>query len=83
MPYADFDGREIVKALRNNRFKPVSRHGSHVKLRYEHPDSGEVRNVEVPITDSDQISQDTYRSMAAQCGADDFTEWIEWIESSL
>jgi len=40
--------------------------------KYEHPDTGEVRVVSVPLKDSDRISQDTYRSIADQCGADDF-----------
>jgi predicted RNA binding protein YcfA (HicA-like mRNA interferase family) len=80
MVYADFSGREIVRALRSNGFKPVSRTGSHVKLRYEHPETGEVRVVAVPLTDADHISQDTYRSIAEQCGATDFENWIGWIE---
>lgn len=80
MPSADFSGREIVKALRSMGFRPVDRTGSHVKLRYEHPGTGEVRVVTVPMKPSDQISQDTYRSIAEQCGADDFGEWCEWID---
>lgn len=82
MAYADFSGREIVRALRSNRYVPVGRSGSHVQLRYEHPDTGEVRNVTVPMTDSDQISQDTYRSIAEQCGAQDFEAWVEWIAAN-
>ncbi|WP_202935130.1 type II toxin-antitoxin system HicA family toxin [Halorussus amylolyticus] len=70
----------MVKALRSKRYKPVGRTGSHVKLRYEHPDTGAVRIVTVPLTDSDRISQDTYRSIAEQCGAKDFEEWAEWID---
>lgn len=82
MGYADFSGREIVKALRSKNFKPVGRTGSHVKLRYEHPETNEIRIVTVPLTDSDQISQDTYRSIAEQCGAKDFEAWIEWLEQN-
>ncbi|OYR73744.1 type II toxin-antitoxin system HicA family toxin [Halorubrum ezzemoulense] len=80
MVYANFDDREIMKALRSMRYQPVGREGSHVKPRYEHPESDEVRVVSVPPTDSDQISQDTYRSIADQCGADDFEAWCEWID---
>jgi len=80
MPYADFSGREIVKVLRNNGFRPVDRAGSHVKLRYEHPETESVRVVTVPMKQSDQISQDTYRSIADQCGANDFDAWCEWID---
>ncbi len=77
MTYADFSGREIVSALRSKRYVPVSRTESHVKLRYEHPETGEVRAVTVPLVDADQISQDTYRSIAAQCGAKEFDEWVD------
>jgi predicted RNA binding protein YcfA (HicA-like mRNA interferase family) len=80
MVYADFSGREMVKALRSKRFRPVGRTGSHVKLRYEHPETREVRVVTVPLTDADHISQATYRSIAEQCGADDFEAWVEWID---
>ena len=83
MVYASFDGREIVKALRSMGYRPVGREGSHVKIRYESPDTDEVRNVSVPLTDSDQISQDTYRSIADQCGADGFEAWCGWIEDLL
>jgi predicted RNA binding protein YcfA (HicA-like mRNA interferase family) len=82
MAYADFSGREIVRALRSKNFRPVDRTGSHVKLRYDHPENDEVRIVTVPLTDADQISQDTYRSIAEQCGATDFERWIEWIENN-
>jgi len=81
MPYADFSGREIVKALRKMGYQPVGRQGSHVKLRYENSDTGEVRNVTVPLSSPDEISQDTYRSIAEQCGATDFSDWCEWIDS--
>lgn len=80
MPYADFSGREIVTVRRNNGFKPVDRAGSHVKLRYEHPETGSVRVVTVPMKQNDQISQDTYRSIADQCGVNDFDAWCEWID---
>jgi predicted RNA binding protein YcfA (HicA-like mRNA interferase family) len=80
MARADFSGREIVKVLRNNRFKPVDRTGSHVKLRYEHPGTDEVRIVTVPMKDGDKISRDTYRSIADQCGANDFESWCDWID---
>lgn len=59
MVYAGFDGREIVKALRSMGYRPSGREGSHVKLRYESPNTDEVRVVTVPLTDSDQISQNT------------------------
>ena len=32
------------------------------------------------MTDGDLISQDTHRSIAEQCGANDFEEWCDWID---
>jgi len=83
MVYADFDGREIVKALRSMGYRPVGREGSHVRLRYDSPNTDEVRLVSVPLTASDRISQETYRSIADQCGADDFAAWCRWIDEVL
>jgi len=80
MADADFSGPELVQALRTMGFRPVGRNGSHVKLRYEHPQTDDVRVVSIPMTDADQISQDTYRSIAAQCGATDFERWVAWID---
>lgn len=82
MVYADFSGRDLVKALRKMGYRPVSRVGSHAKLRYENPDTGEVRIVTVPLKPGDEISQDTYRSIAEQCGAD-FEAWRDWIDDLL
>ena len=82
MPYATFDGVEIIKVLRKHGFRIVDRTGSHVKLRYTDPNTGETRNVTVPEKRADRISQDTYRSIADQCGAEDFAAWCQWIESA-
>lgn len=46
------------------------------------PETGEVQNVTVPMAESDQISQGTYRSIAEQCGADDFEALIESIDTN-
>jgi predicted RNA binding protein YcfA (HicA-like mRNA interferase family) len=80
MVYADFSGQEIVKALRFAGYRPVSRKGSHVKLRKQ--TSQGTRNVSVPMSPADKISQDTYRSIADQCGANDFEKWVNWIDSN-
>lgn len=82
MPYANFSGTEIVKALRKKGFRSIRRKGSHITLRYEHPETGEVRNVQVPMSSADEISQDTYRSIATQCGARDFGKWCDWIKKN-
>lgn len=73
-----FSGREVVKVLRSFGYVPVSRTGSHVRLRYEHADSGDVRNVDVP--QHDEIAIGTLRSIAEQCGAHDFEAWCAWID---
>lgn len=82
MPYANFSGKEIIKALRSNGFHPVRREGSHVTLRYENPETDEVRNVQVPMSNADEISQNTYRSIATQCGASEFGKWCDWIREN-
>ena len=73
-----FSGRELVKVLRSFGYVPVSREGSHVRLRYEHAETGEVRNVDV--SQHDEIAIGTLRSIADQCGADDFEAWCEWVD---
>jgi predicted RNA binding protein YcfA (HicA-like mRNA interferase family) len=76
-----FTGREVAKVLTDMGYQPVDRTGSHLKLRYVHPETGEVRNVTVPM--GGEIHTDTLRSIADQCGADDFDAWCEWIETHL
>jgi predicted RNA binding protein YcfA (HicA-like mRNA interferase family) len=76
-----FSGREIITVLRSFGYAPVSRSGSHVRLRYEHPETGEVRNVDVPMHTEVRIG--TLRSIADQCGAEDFHEWCRWIDDHV
>lgn len=59
-------------------YRPVDRTGSHLKLRYVHPETGEVRNVTVPL--GHEISGHTLRSIAEQCGAAEFEAWCEWVD---
>ncbi|MFC6722314.1 type II toxin-antitoxin system HicA family toxin [Halobacteriaceae archaeon SHR40] len=73
-----FSGREIISVLREFGYRPVSRTGSHVRLRYEHPETGEIRNVDVPMHKEVKIG--TLRSIADQCGAADFEAWCQWID---
>lgn len=75
----DFSGRDIVKVLRRHQFQPVGRTGSHVQLRYDNPERDEVRNVTVPM--KNRIADGTLRSIAEQCGANDFDAWCEWIDN--
>ena len=78
MSHPQFTGEEIVKALTKMKYVPVGRTGSHFKLRYVNSDTGEVRNVTVPM--GGEIPTGTLRSIADQCGADDFHAWCEWID---
>ncbi|WP_459193085.1 type II toxin-antitoxin system HicA family toxin [Halosimplex sp. J119] len=73
-----FSGREIISVLTDFGYRPVSRSGSHVRLRYENTDTGEVRNVDVPMHTEIRIG--TLRSIADQCGAEDFEAWCRWID---
>ncbi len=80
MVKTSFSGREIISVLSKFGYRPVSRSGSHVRLRYEHPETGEVRNVDVPMHDEVKIG--TLRSIADQCGANDFEAWCRWIDKN-
>jgi len=77
---ADFSGRDVIVVLRNHGFKPVRRTGSHVRLRYEDPETDEVRLVTVPL--HDRIRVGTLRNIAEQCGANDFDAWCRWIDAN-
>lgn len=73
-----FSGQEIISVLTSFGYVPQSHRGSHVRLRYEHEDTGEIRHVDVPL--HDEIAIGTLRSIADQCGADDFRAWCAWID---
>ncbi|WEL21784.1 Toxic component of toxin-antitoxin system, dsRBD-like fold, HicA family [Halorhabdus sp. BNX81] len=44
-----FTGEDVASVLIDMDYYPVDRTGSHLKLRYQHPKTGEVRNVTVPM----------------------------------
>jgi len=73
-----FSGREVIGVLTDFDYVLQSRSGSHVRLRYENPDTGEVRVVDVPM--HTEIKIGTLHSIADQCGAEDFHAWCEWID---
>jgi predicted RNA binding protein YcfA (HicA-like mRNA interferase family) len=73
-----FSGREVISVLTDFGYVPQSHRGSHVRLRYENTDTGEVRNVDVPLHSEIRIG--TLRSIADQCGAEDFHTWCEWMD---
>ena len=73
-----FSGREVISVLTDFGYVPRSHRGSHVRPRYENADTGAVRNVDVPLHSEIRIG--TLRSIADQCGAEDFHTWCEWID---
>lgn len=77
-PETRFTGEEIATVLTDMDYVSVDRTGSHLKLRYVHPETGETRNVSVPM--GHELGGDTLRDIADQCGADDFHRWCRWID---
>ena len=72
-----YSGRELVNALRKWNFERIDQTGSHVKLRYVDPNTGEKRYVTVPM--HDEVSTDTLHSIAEQAGAEDFQKFLDAI----
>jgi len=69
----------VIAALTKHGFVPVGGKGSHTTLRYEHPDTDEVRTVTVPR--ADPIPVGTLHDIADQAGADDFHSFCQWVDS--
>jgi predicted RNA binding protein YcfA (HicA-like mRNA interferase family) len=82
MVRTSFSGQEIAAVLTSHGYRPVARTGSHLKLRYEHPDTDEVRVITLPMTSADRIPIGTLQSIADQCGAEDFHAWCRWIDEN-
>lgn len=82
MARTNFSGRDIASVLLKYGFERAGRTGSHLKLRYESPDTNEVRIVTIPMKSEDKIPTGTLRSIAEQCGAEDFHAWCEWIDEN-
>ncbi|PSP49799.1 type II toxin-antitoxin system HicA family toxin [Halobacteriales archaeon QH_3_68_24] len=68
----------IYQGLCRPVYVPVGGKGSHTTLRYEHPETGEVRTVTVP--QADPIPVGTLQDIADQAGARDFHDFCEWVE---
>lgn len=78
-----FSGREVATVLVNAwNFEPVSRSGDHLTLRYEHPETGEVRRTTVPLA-HDPVREGTLRSIAEDCGANSFREFCAELDRCL
>ena len=81
MARGTYSGEEIIKALRNWGFRRVGQTGDHVKLRYKDPNTGEIRNVTVPL--HDELATGTLRSIAEQAGANDFQEFLDEMDKMI
>jgi predicted RNA binding protein YcfA (HicA-like mRNA interferase family) len=68
----------FISALTSHGFVPVGGKGSHTTLRYENPDTGEVRTVTVPQADTIPIG--TLQEIADQAGANDFHDFCRWVD---
>ncbi|WP_439028038.1 type II toxin-antitoxin system HicA family toxin [Haloarchaeobius sp. DT45] len=78
MTRGTYSGKDVVKALQKWRFRRVGQTGSHVKLRYIHPNTDEKRTVIVPM--HDELDTGTLQSIAKQAGADDFQAFLDAID---
>lgn len=81
MSRGTYSGEEIIKVLYEHGFLKVNQSGSHVKLKYTHPKTGEKRTVIVP--DDDELNIGTLRNIADQVGAKDFQSFLDWVDSTL
>lgn len=79
-PPRDFSGEDVIKVLQRFGYRRDRQRGSHVVLKYSHPETGEVRTVTVPL--HDRIRLGTLQSIADQCGANDFDAWCRWIDEN-
>lgn len=77
MSRGTYSGKDVIKALQKWRFKRVDQTGSHVKLRYVHPE-GEKRTVIVPL--HDELDTGTLKSIAEQAGANEFQAFLDELE---
>jgi predicted RNA binding protein YcfA (HicA-like mRNA interferase family) len=75
-----YSGEDVIKALQKWRFKRVDQTGSHVKLRYVHPE-GEKRTVIVPL--HDELDTGTLKSITKQAGANEFQAFLDELEKMV
>ena len=74
-----FSSREIITGLSKHGGVSVGGKGSHTTLRYENPDTGEVRTVTVPK--ADPMSMRTRHDIADQAGANNSHEFCKCTDS--
>lgn len=76
----DISGQDVVKVLRHFGFRKARQQGSHVVLKYKHPNTNDVRTVTIPLHDS--LKTGTLNSIAKQAGANDLHEFVDWINKN-
>jgi len=79
--HGTYSSEDIVTALGNWGFRRVDHTGSHVKLEYVDPNTGEKRHVSVPM--HDEIATGTLRSIADQAGATDFQAFLDEMDKMV
>lgn len=74
-----YSGEDIARALGKWGFRRIAGgKGSHIKLRYVHPKTGEKRTVIIP--DHDELATGTLQDIATQAGANDFQKFLDAID---
>lgn len=74
-----FSSRDVYRVLTDHGFDHVDTTGSHAKLRRVDPNTGEVRNVIVPMG-KDAVHPDTLHSIMGQASGNDFQRFQEWLD---
>lgn len=83
MTRGTYSDKDIIKALQNWGFRvvPGGGKGSHTKLRYKDPNTGEVRTVIVP--NDDELASGTLRDIAYQAGANDPQKFLDEMDKMI
>jgi len=77
-----YSGREVIKVLTDHGFRRApATGGSHEKLVYTDPNTGERRVVTVPL--HDEIAPGTLDKIAKQAGANDVQAFRSWLDACL
>jgi len=76
-----YSGDDIIDALGNWGFKKVGQKGSHVKLQYVDPNTGEKRIVIVPL--HSELDTGTLKSIAEQAGANNFQDFLDEMDEMI
>lgn len=74
-----FSSKEVYNVLTSHGFDHVDTEGSHAKLRRIDPNTGDVRNVTVPMG-KQAIHPDTLHSIMTQAGGEDLQKFKKWLD---